>query len=278
MTQTGSYVDLLQECVSTDSTNNEAKKLALAGAPHGTTVAAKFQTEGRGRRGHAWASPQGGVYESIVIRPNVSMQYLQGVTAACALGTVRALRQLVPQGKFAVKWPNDVVTPKGKIVGILVEAGYSEQGVFAVCGIGVNAERPEQVQEHAEKDKKPIPALESAYLADECPGQELPCFHDIAAAVQESVLSCIDDWAASITSKSGVSGPLGPILDAYYDELVYMNKRCKMYSPEGICLGEAVFAGIDSWGRVSLINDASKELIFSPEQVTLRSCDNVLIE
>ena len=53
------------------STNDEALALGRSGAPHGTAVAARNQTAGRGRRGHVWESPRGNLYLSVVLRPAV---------------------------------------------------------------------------------------------------------------------------------------------------------------------------------------------------------------
>ena len=53
-----------------DSTNEEVKRLAAKGAPHGTVVAADMQTKGKGRRGRSWSSPKGdSIYMSFLLRP-----------------------------------------------------------------------------------------------------------------------------------------------------------------------------------------------------------------
>lgn len=52
-----------------DSTNEHIKRLIAQGAPEGTVVIAETQTGGYGRRGHAWSSPQGGLYLSVLLRP-----------------------------------------------------------------------------------------------------------------------------------------------------------------------------------------------------------------
>ena len=57
---------------SVGSTNDEAARLAEAGAPEGTIVWSREQTGGRGRRGRHWASPIGNLYTSTVLRPACS--------------------------------------------------------------------------------------------------------------------------------------------------------------------------------------------------------------
>ena len=132
------------------STNDLAVEAARAGAEHGWTVRADIQTAGRGRRGHSWHSPKGGLYLSIVLRPKVPMQMLMGLPAVTSLGVLDALEDLGLSGRVGVKWPNDIVsmprsiaTPNSshfnrKLVGILVEARSSSEGAFAVAGIGLN--------------------------------------------------------------------------------------------------------------------------------------------
>lgn len=119
---------------STDSTNDRARELALAGAPHGTLVTAAEQSAGRGRQGRRWSAPPGSsLLMSVVLRDAPRLTPLIAAVAACdalALEGVQAL----------VKWPNDVVLPAGeglaKVAGILVE-GRPQEG-WAVLGMGVN--------------------------------------------------------------------------------------------------------------------------------------------
>mgnify|MGYP003330869761 FL=1 len=56
------------------STNDEARRLARDGAPHGTVVHADEQTAGRGRLQRGWYSPPGNLYLSIVLRPEVPLE------------------------------------------------------------------------------------------------------------------------------------------------------------------------------------------------------------
>ena len=58
---------------SLDSTNAYAKRWAAAGAPHGATVFADAQTQGRGRRGHSFFSPEGGLYMSLIVDSGVAV-------------------------------------------------------------------------------------------------------------------------------------------------------------------------------------------------------------
>ena len=121
----------------TDSTNLRARALAAAGAPHGTLVTAGVQSAGRGRQGRTWSAPPGqALLMSLVLREPPPLLPLLAAVATCdAVG-----------GPAQVKWPNDVVVPRGgegddpprlaKLAGILVEGRPQER--WAVLGIGVN--------------------------------------------------------------------------------------------------------------------------------------------
>jgi BirA family transcriptional regulator, biotin operon repressor / biotin---[acetyl-CoA-carboxylase] ligase len=117
-----------------DSTNERARTLALAGAPHGTLVTACAQTAGRGRQGRRWSAPAGSsLLMSLVLRPPPSLLTLIAAVAVCD----------VVGSEAQIKWPNDVVLPGSdpahplaKLAGILAE-GQPQAG-WAVLGIGLN--------------------------------------------------------------------------------------------------------------------------------------------
>jgi BirA family biotin operon repressor/biotin-[acetyl-CoA-carboxylase] ligase len=114
-----------------DSTNERAKELAAAGAPHGTLVTADEQTAGRGRQGRSWLAEAGAaVLMSVVLRPPPE---------ALPLAAAVAVAEAVPV-EAAIKWPNDVLVEGRKLAGILVE-GRPQEG-WAVLGIGLNVSAP----------------------------------------------------------------------------------------------------------------------------------------
>jgi BirA family transcriptional regulator, biotin operon repressor / biotin---[acetyl-CoA-carboxylase] ligase len=127
----------------TDSTNERARELAAAGAPHGTLVTAHEQTAGRGRQGRAWSAPPGqALLCSLVVRdPPRLLPLAAGAAAASVCGA-----------DAQIKWPNDVLLEGRKVAGILVEARPQER--WAVVGIGVNvavklSELPPELRERA---------------------------------------------------------------------------------------------------------------------------------
>ncbi len=127
---------------SVDSTNDELKRRLRAGAvPAGAVLAAKRQTGGRGRMGRTWVSPEGtGLFFSFVWRGKIAPMRAGTLPMACSLGVRDFL------GGFEIeawcKWPNDVLTAKGKLCGILTESAIEPDGAVAlVIGIGVNVRR-----------------------------------------------------------------------------------------------------------------------------------------
>jgi len=126
---------------TTESTNDDAKKLGAIGAAHGTLVLSETQTRGRGRFSRGFYSPAGtGLYMSVILRPGFALSDAPLVTIASAVAVCRALKSL--SGFFpAVKWVNDVYLFNKKICGILTETAMSAQSGGAagvVTGIGIN--------------------------------------------------------------------------------------------------------------------------------------------
>jgi BirA family transcriptional regulator, biotin operon repressor / biotin---[acetyl-CoA-carboxylase] ligase len=123
---------------STTSTNDRARELAIAGAPHGTLVTASVQSAGRGRMGRSWSAPPGSsLLMSLVLRDAPSPLPLLAAVAVCDVAGPGA----------RVKWPNDIVIEEReqpnrdgvtlrKLAGILTE-GRPQEG-WAVLGIGLN--------------------------------------------------------------------------------------------------------------------------------------------
>lgn len=124
-----------------DSTNRRARELASGGAED-VAVLADAQTGGRGRLDREWASPSGGVWLSLVLRPELPPARIPVYTLAAAVATARAAREIGVDAH--IKWPNDVLVATGggerKLAGILTEMeGEADRVSWVVVGIGVNA-------------------------------------------------------------------------------------------------------------------------------------------
>lgn len=122
------------------STNDLAKEMAKAGAPHGTVILADRQTAGRGRMGRHFSSPAGkGIYLSVLLRPACRAEKLMHLT--CAVGTVMCDAIESATGiRPKLKWINDLILDGKKLGGILTELSLGKDGLvdYAVIGIGIN--------------------------------------------------------------------------------------------------------------------------------------------
>ena len=121
-----------------DSTNDIAKKLAKDGASEGTVVTADMQEGGRGRFGRNWSSPSGGIWFSVILRPDTGSERapLSLLPLVAGSAVANALNGLYGINAH-VRWPNDVLIDEKKVSGILTEIDTDEN--FVVVGIGINA-------------------------------------------------------------------------------------------------------------------------------------------
>ena len=125
---------------STTSTNDEAKREAKRGAPHGATWIAERQIAGRGRQGRAWWSAAGeSLLFSVLLRHAIAPSRLPQVALVAGLAVRSAVKLAAPSADVKIKWPNDVVFGKKKVAGVLVEAITTGSHVDAVVvGFGIN--------------------------------------------------------------------------------------------------------------------------------------------
>ena len=125
-------------------TNAALRSRADAGAREGLVLIAQAQSAGRGRGGHSFYSPPGGLYMSILLRPEIGARQAVGLTAMAAVAAARAAERLcgVP---ITIKWVNDLWKNGKKVCGILTEAALDlESGMldYAVLGLGFNVAAP----------------------------------------------------------------------------------------------------------------------------------------
>jgi BirA family biotin operon repressor/biotin-[acetyl-CoA-carboxylase] ligase len=117
----------------TDSTNDRARELAVAGAPGGTVVTADEQTAGRGRHGRRWTAPaRKALLYSAILAPLGERHKL--LPLAVPLAVCEVVEELAPM-ECGVKWPNDVWIEERKVAGVLIEARPPD---WAVIGVGIN--------------------------------------------------------------------------------------------------------------------------------------------
>jgi BirA family transcriptional regulator, biotin operon repressor / biotin---[acetyl-CoA-carboxylase] ligase len=152
-----------------DSTNDRARALAGAGAPHGTLVTAAEQSAGRGRQGRRWSAPAGSaLLMSLIVRSPPQLLPLAAAVAVCEVAGERA----------QIKWPNDVVLPgeRGlvKLAGILIEGRPQER--WAVLGVGLNVA--------VELDRLPAELRHTAATLGRPPAEIETVLADLLAALE----------------------------------------------------------------------------------------------
>lgn len=230
---------------TTGSTNDDARSLAARGAPEGTVVLASRQTAGRGRLGRSWESPDGGVYLSIVLRPQVAPVAVSSLALAIALGVARGLETLGFETRL--KWPNDVLLAGGKIAGILLEIAAETDCVDrVVAGVGLNVRRP-----------KAGAVEEAAYLSDIDPEVRV-------APVTASVLDGIAEVYAVWRERS-----FAALRDEYARRSALDGSSVSVRDLRGTVRAQGMVVGVDSEGHLLVDGDDGLTAV-SAGEVTLR--------
>lgn len=120
------------------STNEVARSLA-PNCQNGTVILAETQTQGRGRLCRHWASPPGGVWMSLILKPEMPLARVYQINMAVSVAVSRAIFSLLGL-EAGIKWPNDLLIGERKICGILMEVSAEVGRLdYAVVGLGINA-------------------------------------------------------------------------------------------------------------------------------------------
>ena len=122
---------------SINSTNTKAKELAKDNCPHGTLVIAEEQLNGSGRFKRVWNSPKGGLWFTLILRPNIPTSEAPKITQIAAASIYKTLKDFNIDSK--IKWPNDIHINDKKLCGILGEMNcYMDSINYLLLGIGMN--------------------------------------------------------------------------------------------------------------------------------------------
>jgi len=142
------------------STMDTAKELARKDCPDFTVVVAGRQTRGRGRLRRQWLSDDGGLYFTMVLRPDIPVLLSSRVNFLASLTLARVLRELF-QIDAAVKWPNDILVDGHKISGMLSELeAETDRVLFISIGMGINVNNDPSGAEPAASSLKKITGRE----------------------------------------------------------------------------------------------------------------------
>jgi BirA family transcriptional regulator, biotin operon repressor / biotin---[acetyl-CoA-carboxylase] ligase len=124
---------------SVASTQSLLWALGLEGACEGAVVLAETQKKGKGRMQRQWVSPRGGIYFSLLLKPNFfSVKEAPQIALMIGLACVKALKQIT-EIEAKLKWPNDIYVNGNKFGGILCEINAEIDRInFIVVGVGLN--------------------------------------------------------------------------------------------------------------------------------------------
>ena len=188
-----------------DSTNAEARRQAEAGEAGPLWIAARRQSEGRGRRGRRWESDSGNLAATLLMQTARTPAEAAQVTFVATLAVAEMLDSYVGRERVSIKWPNDVMLDGVKVAGILVESGaHAARGLWLAVGIGVNLA-------HAPKGtERPATAIGSA-------GIEAPTFEAALGRLVDS----FSNWQARWDQMG-----FQPVLHAWIDRTGGLDGPC----------------------------------------------------
>lgn len=122
----------------TDSTMNRAREAALAGCESGLIISAKDQLFGKGTNNKEWKSASGGLFFTMITRPDLNIAYTHRAVLAAQIASVKAIRS-VNNIETTLAWPNDIICNYSKAGGVLCETFTSgTQLTFCNIGVGIN--------------------------------------------------------------------------------------------------------------------------------------------
>lgn len=134
---------MVEDCL--ESTNTSLKCMANRYVDRDVLLIAKSQTGGRGRMGRSFCSPEGGIYMSLLLHPDMRVEESVSITTMAAVAVAEALSDVTDR-EASIKWVNDVYLDDRKVCGILTEAKAclgTEKPKYVIVGIGVNVTEPE---------------------------------------------------------------------------------------------------------------------------------------
>lgn len=218
----------LKEFDEIDSTNEEARRLALAGERGPLWITAARQSAGRGRRGRAWVSPTGNLSATLLLAPGRPANECAQLSFAAALAASDAVQSFGADAR--VKWPNDVLANGAKLAGILLESasqGGADPAWLAV-GIGIN------LKHHPSDTEFPATSLAAIGIPAPEPREAL-------LRLAASFAKWYDIWRAQ---------GFAPIRDAWLARAAGLGTRIRARLTNGETMG--VFEGIDANGALLL--------------------------
>lgn len=240
---------------STGSTNTDAKRLAEEGEPHGTTIVANMQTAGKGRRGRTWQSPAGAnTYFTILLKPDFSPDKASMLTLVMALSVAEAIEEITGL-KADIKWPNDIVVHKKKVVGMLTEMSTTpemDEIQYVVIGVGtnVNYDSPENFPEELRPTATSL-RMEAGHLINR-------------AALTERMLARFEVNYEKFEETLDLSG----LMDSYEKHLINVGAQVRVLDPAGEYTG--ISRGINAVGELLVEKENGETINVYAGEVSVR--------
>lgn len=231
---------------SVDSTNDEARRLIEAGERGPLWVVAARQTRGHGRLGREWISPPGNLHASLVLGNFGEAAVAPQLGFVAGVAAMRGLRAATGGGgRFALKWPNDLLLEGAKLGGILLENvgvptgdARAPRGSVVIIGLGVNcAEAPRDL---------PFEARALASI-----GPKAPDAAALFAHLSDAFVETLDLWR-------GGEG-FARIRDAWLADAAYLGSHIRVELPRVTVEGR--FETIDAIGRLVLATREGERVI-----------------
>lgn len=230
-----------------DSTNERVKDALRSGEPEGLVVSALQQSGGYGRQGRAWSSPLGGLYLSLLLRPDVPLRRLPTLSLVTGLAVREAVVDSVaPElaDRVQVKWPNDVVlADEGARIRKLCGISLEHVGGGVCIGIGVNV---------FESDDEPALAGKNRRCFLEDMGFSGSSVEPVRDAVLERLAASYDRWRAE---------GFAPFLDEYSAHALLTGKAVRIEDIEGNVIVEGRANGVDEDGRLLVFDAEAREAV-----------------
>ena len=238
--QAGSSNTLLLQRASVGSAN--------ARAHSGSVLAVELQTAGRGRMGRTWHSGLGtSLTFSLLWRFDCGLNTLSGLSLAVGVAQVRALKKLGAQG-VKLKWPNDILTPNGKLGGVLIEAQGDVLGPSAVViGIGLNFTLPSHL---ALQIDQPASALDEVCAV-------LPTRNQLLAVLLQELARVLHQFA-----QQGFAA----LRDEWEQYHIHQDQPIKLQMPDGSTVS-GIARGVSDSGELCLETAQGRRYFFNSGEV-----------
>ena len=239
-------VIILDSCTSTFDVAREKIKSNVTNA---TMIISDMQTGGRGRQQRQWISPSGGLWMSLILKPQLEVSKLSSLTLLCAVAVSKSMEEMFPEITPGIKWPNDIYIYDKKICGILTETILKNKvAEYVIVGVGINANNTtEDFDDEVRKTSI--------------------SFKKIGLHVNRAKMaSLINNKLIDLVKQYEQSKDLDFIMDYYSSHMLWLGKEAAMKNTiTGEIAQQGTIKGIDKKGHLLMEIEGRIEKIVSGE-------------